>query len=148
MMRKRIKQLNELPAEDRLLLFHAILLLPLIAIALGLFGFGRTRSLLAALTPGQTDTDNSATEQLKIAQRVTKIVTIAANRAPYRANCLGKSLAVWWLLARRGIIATLEIGTRKNNDGLDAHAWVSLDNIPLEQDTARYESFDSLTPGH
>jgi hypothetical protein len=41
----------------------------------------------------------------------------------YRATCLPRSLALWWLLRRRGIAADLRIGVRKEGGRFEAHAW-------------------------
>ena len=64
------------------------------------------------------------TTQMTYAQQVTCIVNIAANHGPYRGNCLKKSLAIWWLLARKNINVELKIGVKNNDEKFQAHAWV------------------------
>lgn len=39
-------------------------------------------------------------------------------------KCLGRSVALCWLLRGLGVDATVHIGVRKGEQGLDAHAWV------------------------
>lgn len=49
----------------------------------------------------------------------------AAARHPWPwARCLQRSLALCFLLERRGVQAQLKIGVRKNGSALEAHAWV------------------------
>ena len=55
---------------------------------------------------------------------IAKMVTVAANHGPYRANCLKKSLITWWLLAKKGIQSELKIGVNKQEGNFNAHAWV------------------------
>jgi hypothetical protein len=45
--------------------------------------------------------------------------------------CLVQALAARWLLARRGIASDLHIGVLKNDDALEAHAWLERDGRVL-----------------
>jgi hypothetical protein len=63
------------------------------------------------------------------ARRIARMVKIAASHGPYRATCLPQSLTLWLLLRRRGIASSLRIGVRKEISRLDAHAWVEIDGI-------------------
>ena len=49
---------------------------------------------------------------------------------PTDSRCLSQALTLIGLLARRGVIARLVIGTRLE-PSFAAHAWVELDGIPL-----------------
>ncbi len=72
------------------------------------------------------------------------MVSVAANNGPYRANCLKRSLATWWLLQRRGIDAELNIGVNKDEEKFNAHAWVEyMGNTLVEADdvTERFSTF-------
>lgn len=141
-IKKRIKQLSELSTEGRFLLFYAMLLLPSIAAALNLFGFKKTRALLAKTIPQNPDRDYSEKQQLEVAYQVVKIVAIAANHGPYKANCLKKSMAGWWLLARKGIAVEIKIGVARESDALQAHAWIEYRGLVLNdhQDVANQYS--------
>jgi hypothetical protein len=50
----------------------------------------------------------------------------AARRLPLRLVCLQQGLAVQWMLRRRGHPALLHYGVRSDDQGISAHAWVSL----------------------
>ena len=82
------------------------------------------------------------------ANRIARLVAIAAYHGPYRATCLRQSLALWWLLRRRGIPAELRIGVRKDDGELQAHAWVEHDGQALNdaQNATAYSAFSPPFP--
>jgi hypothetical protein len=55
----------------------------------------------------------------------------AARFLPGHANCLDRSLCLWWLLQRQGWAPDLRIGVRKVEGVLEAHAWVEEAGRPL-----------------
>ena len=149
-MRRRLEQLRTLAPWERLLLVRLALLLPAIGAALRLLGFKRTRDLLARFAhsseapPAAEDAAMADT-----AHRIARLVGIAAHHGPYRATCLRQSLALWWLLGRRGISAELRIGVRKDGGGLQAHAWVEHKGQALNDMqgvTASYAAFQPSIP--
>lgn len=80
-------------------------------------------------------------------QPTAPIVKALADRAPFRAVCLQRGLALQWLLRRRGIDAMLHYGIKLGADAdMEAHVWVSHDGdvligAPQHQDyteVARY----------
>jgi hypothetical protein len=141
-MNKRLTQLKALSAEERQVLLASLVLLPSIALALRLKGFKWTRGFLQKRIP---ETKNTTTgTKLATSQSVARMVSAAANHGPYRANCLKRSLATWWLLQRRGIAAELNIGVNKDAADLNAHAWVEyMGNTLIEADDVeeRYSTF-------
>lgn len=125
-MPRRLDQWRGLAPWERRLLLRLVLLLPLIGASLRLLGFKGSRDLLAWLSrPSrwQSPAHPQATT-VETAHRIARLVGIAAYHGPYRATCLRRSLALWWLLRRRGIPADLRIGVRKDGGELQAHAWV------------------------
>ena len=40
------------------------------------------------------------------------------------ANCLHRSIVLWWLLRRQGVACHIRFGVRKGGTALRAHAWV------------------------
>jgi hypothetical protein len=57
-------------------------------------------------------------------ERVCRMVRAAGRNSPMQGTCLERSLALWWLLGRRGITTQLRIGARKSEGKFEAHAWV------------------------
>jgi len=54
------------------------------------------------------------------------MIAAASHYGLARGNCLSQSVALWWLLRRRGMPAKLRIGARRTGSGLEAHAWVEM----------------------
>ena len=92
--------------------------------------------------PSPTHGTQSAAE----AQAICLAVGIAAAQLPFRLTCLHRSLAAWWLLARRGIASDLRIGVRKDGDQLQAHAWVECEGVPTGDRTDGGRAFLPFEP--
>ena len=145
MVRRRFKQLQQLSIFEFKVLLLSILLLPILALTIKFKGLKWTQ---AVLSNHIADINMSFPEnkQLKIAQKVARMVSIAANHSFYSANCLKKSLLTWWLLRRRGIAIELKIGVNKNAGDFNAHAWVECRGHVLIDTTdvgQRFSAFDS-----
>ena len=142
-MIKRLKQLKELKLSEWQVMLTAMLLLPLIALALKMKGVKWTQRFLA--DHRKTGLPAPEGQQLEKAQSVARMVSVAANHGLYRTNCLKKSLVTWWLLARRGIKTELKIGVNKDEGEFSAHAWVEYQGNVLV-DTAdvgeRFSAFE------
>lgn len=103
----------------------------LIAIKLLLLtiGFARTlrfltwriRDLVASVDPDAATLNASA-----------RAIVAVAILIPGRIECLEQSLALWYLLRRRGVGAELTFGMRQYPFG--AHAWVTYRGEPLNED--------------
>lgn len=145
-MRRRLEKLRALAPWEWRLLAVLVLLLPTVGAALRLIGFNRTRVLLdrssePAQKPGAR---GGSSEPNDTARRIARLVAIAASRGGYRANCLRQSLALWWLLKRRGIDTELRIGVRKQGNALQAHAWVEHEGTPVGQGPLGHAPFPEL----
>jgi Transglutaminase-like superfamily len=106
-------------------------------------GLLRRRSLPAATAalrrPSSThyrSTEDAYRIGLRLGRAVTRVLAVL----PYDPRCLGRSLVLTALLARRGIPATLVIGVRP--EPFAAHAWVEHDGRPLLQPAT--EPFERL----
>ncbi len=145
----RLAKLKALSAKEWQVLLTSLVLLPSIALALRFRGFKWTRTFLQNRIPENNDptpdTEPLDSQDLLLtAQSVARMVSVAANHGPYRANCLKRSLATWWLVQRRGIEAELNIGVNKDAGDFNAHAWVEyMGNTLVEADdiTERYSTF-------
>lgn len=124
---RMVARIQQLSPADRLVLLHALWLLPTIHLLVYLFGFRRAVAFARRLGHGRWN----LLENQSTAARITYLAQLAARRGVAHGNCLSQSLTLWWLLRRHGIASDLRIGVRKAGEGLEAHAWVELDNIPL-----------------
>jgi hypothetical protein len=73
----------------------------------------------------------------------------AARHLLFHSTCLERSLALWWLLRRRGIDAQIHFGGRKEEGRFEAHAWVEFAGGALGDaggESAEYTAFDEARP--
>lgn len=122
------------------MLLHALVVLPISALLLRLAGFRRAQSFLSQMA-GRRARSLDLEKALPQAQRAARLVAVAAAEGPYHANCLERSLILWWLLERRGVACQLRIGVRKQADRLEAHAWVELDGAILNDSEGLHRHF-------
>ena len=152
-MRHKLDQWLALDDSERRLLVALTVVLPVIGSALQIVGVRRTYRLLGgsrpiAATGIRVDEMSQAT-----AARLGWLVNIAARHGPYSATCLRQSLALWWLLRRRGLPAELRIGVGKEDARMRAHAWVELagrvinDRASIATDYVVYQDLDRHLPG-
>jgi len=103
----------------------------LIAIKLMLLviGFARTFALLQWRV---RDLPTTAEPDAATLDASARSVVAAAILIPGRIECLEQSLALWYLLRRRGVGTELTFGMRQYPFG--AHAWVTYRGEPLNED--------------
>jgi len=65
------------------------------------------------------------------AERLKRLVDMSARLHLLSMTCLPKSLTLRWMLIKRGAPAVLKIGVMKIPAGMQAHAWVELNNKPV-----------------
>jgi len=139
-----LRQFRALPASERRLLLLLMMLQPAISAALRLRGYRRTRQWLEGRSQHPMPHAASATE-LAAAQRVATLAGIAGRRGPVATSCLRQSLAVLWVLRRRGLRPELKFGVDRIGTAADMHAWVELEGVPLAQPRMRHAAFQPAT---
>jgi hypothetical protein len=149
-MWERLQRLRALDPAARGLFLRASVLLPLISLSLLLRGFGATRAALQRFLPAKNQVASQLPhrDDAKIS-RTARMVRSAAHFSLKRVTCLEKSLALWWLLGRQGIVSTVRIGTRKKDENFEAHAWVECGGVAVgeqEEPHQRYAPFDEVFP--
>lgn len=144
-MKKRFALLKALSWYEWRLLFCAILLLPLTALTLHLFGFKRTQIFMSRFLHADRSVNLPEVNSLQEASVVARMVGVAARHGVYRANCLKQSLVLWWLLARCGILAEIKIGVQKGNtEHFAAHAWVECYGLSLDEPEDVWQRFSTF----
>ncbi len=128
--------------SDRWLLVQTLFILPLMALLLRLFGFTR---VYGALTDyGSTSSAANGVELQERAKAMSRVVEAAANGSLYRAECLPRSLTLWWYLRRQGIDSELQIGLSREASGFQGHAWVEYDGVALNDEPDVRQRFAAL----
>ncbi len=117
-------------------------MLPLMALTLWLLGFTRTQSMLATLAPIDKHSGPGQKQTTVYQAHVTaKMVTVAAQRGPFRTSCLPQSLVLWWLLRCQKIESELCLGVRKGASAIEGHAWVEYLGLSLDGASELQEGF-------
>ncbi len=140
----RFARFRLLTWPERRLFFGALVMLPATALALRLLGLRRVHAALRRAGCASNNSVGPARARHHVG-RVTRLVAAAARHGPYKATCLPRSLALQWLLRRRGIESDLRVGVRKVAGGLEAHAWLEHEGLPLidaPDVRERYAAFD------
>jgi hypothetical protein len=87
----------------------------------------------------------SSSSTVPPAEATARMVAAAARRSLLPANCLSRSVVLWWFFHRRGLDAELRFGGRREGELLEAHAWVELDGKTFdvsETHSAGFVPFD------
>ena len=99
---------------------------------LRLAGFQRWKSVLVWFAPRKAArVVTLAPGSIETALEIARIQDAVSRHLIFHASCLEQSLVLWWLLDRRGIPAELRIGARKDAGRFEAHAWVELGTVVL-----------------
>ena len=106
-------------------------MLPLTGAALNIIGFRRWKSFLARFTRKNYSNGLTPPESLKYVRRVARMVTAASEEGIFHGKCLEQSILLWWFLSRRGFPAELQIGGRRIPTGFEAHAWVEIAGVVI-----------------
>ena len=144
--RRAPQRLRSLSAAEFALLVQAPLALPLAALALRRYKLRRLQSILGR-GPAPRRVESPPAARHAEAERLAWVVQVAAAYGPWPANCLQRSLVLWWFLRRRGLTGDLRIGVRRDpaTQRLDFHAWVEHEGVVVNDRRdirSRYATFD------
>ena len=140
---RKLRTLLALDSRDREAFFRAWAWLCFAKAALAVLGLRRT---LAIVAPARTAAAAPARER---GAHEAKWNAIAARYVPGGASCLVRSLGLVAFLRRRGLRAELRIGVGDRRPVLDAHAWVEVGGVPVNESAdvvSRYRAFGGRSP--
>ena len=144
-MGRRVARFLALAPADRRLLALAVIVQPLVRLALRLMGFRRCHLVLRRLVPIATRLVGTSRAPLEEATRAAQLVHSAGFHGLLDCGCLTQSLTLWWLLRRRGIDSEIYIGVRKIGNMLEAHAWVEYSGTVISDHPEIGRRFAPLT---
>lgn len=147
---RKIRSFFSMSPVQRRRTLEALVALAATGAFLRLRGYGSTHLWLEA-SLGKGDRRAGDEKDLETAAYLGIAVEVAAGNLPYEARCLERSLALWWMLARRDLDARLRIGVRKAETGLEAHAWIEFQGHQINDGSdvvERYAPFEAtISPG-
>jgi hypothetical protein len=101
-------------------------------LGLRMAGFRRWKTVLVWFIPRGIDPAGPINPAMvDFARAITRMQQAAARHLIFHTNCLEQSMVLWWLLKRRDMAAELRIGARKEEGQFEAHAWVELGGVVL-----------------
>lgn len=113
---------NQAPAfRDYLRFAEAVVALTIAATMVALLPFR-----IVARTASWRGSEQSQSDEQAQAHQVVLALLRATRRLPFRLVCIQQSLAVQWMLRRRGVPSQLHYGVRSDGGDISAHVWVSL----------------------
>jgi hypothetical protein len=128
-MLANLRYFREMNSQQLWILVQATILLPLTALALRFLSFSRISQMLSRQLVNSNDGEDLAT-----AQMTASLVYRVANKLPVHSTCLSRSLVLSYILQSQHILNEIVIGVQKSPASpLTAHAWVQVDEIPLQQ---------------
>lgn len=111
-----------------------------VKLALVVWGFPRT---LRAIEWSVRGSRRSGAPSAAMLDSVARGVVTAAVFCPGRVECLEQSLALYWILRRRGVPADLVFGVQTMPFG--AHAWVEYRGEPINEERERLRQYAVFT---
>jgi hypothetical protein len=139
-MARRLAKFLALSWPERILLAEAAAALVAVKAGLVVGGVRLCETLIGAAKQPRAELPSS--EELA---RLGLAVRRAA--APLGFTCLPQSLAMLWLLRRRGVAAELRFGAKLDRHALAAHAWVVAPDLDWTFDINPAGEFTSLREG-
>lgn len=129
-MLKNFRQFRSMPKADRKLFMRIAFVVPLVEISLKLVGFNQIVNFLHRFSNFNGTVQNQSNE----VKRYKRLLFLFYAKFPFAGKCLARSIALWFLLKRKGIETDLRFGMKKENGKLLAHAWVEYKGKPLTLD--------------
>ncbi len=149
-LRRKLGTASSLTWRDWGIFFQSWFLLPGVDWGLRLFSFrrvqdwalgGKRQAFAHSPENGSAGLEASS---LETARRVARQVGRAARNHLYPMSCLRRSLVLQHLLRRREIAAALRIGVRREDGMLQAHAWVEVGGVPIDEPEGIAAAFPPL----
>jgi Transglutaminase-like superfamily len=110
---------------------------------LRVFGFKRLLAGVQLLAPVGEPVPERCPEKIRI---YVHLFSAVARRCPLPLRCLGRSVALCWLLRLRGIDAKVHIGVCKNHNSLHGHAWVQCGDLVINDTEDVGEHYTRVFP--
>jgi hypothetical protein len=146
----RWSRLRQSSPAELVLFLQAVIVLPLSALALKRWGLSGVQERAVSTLRSSAGAVRLEQDALDTSRRLAWLVEAAARHGPWRANCLQRSVTLWWFLLRRGLKSDLRIGVRRQPESpsgsqLDFHAWIEFRGVVLNDAhdvQSRFATFD------
>jgi len=141
---RKIGKWRALPASERCTLAQLVCLLLLSWAGLRLLGTKRMLGIAQPEVSIARNQQNIKIQATGYTQRCAELTAIAAHHCLPRGSCFPQSLALCWLLRKKGLEAQIRIGIKPHSAPLLAHAWVEYQAMVLGNQESEYSAFPDL----
>jgi hypothetical protein len=142
----KVESLRRLSWSSRGLLVEAAFAIPAMQVLVRVFGVRRLHDALVKITSARIARQaNLGAPASRRADEVASVVAMAARHTLGDHTCLHRSMALWWMLRRRGLDTRLMMGVRKGDAGLEAHAWVNHAGVVLNDEPDVEHRYEALS---
>ncbi|MDA0352929.1 MAG: lasso peptide biosynthesis B2 protein [Chloroflexi bacterium] len=141
--RRAFRRFGDFDGEQRRIAVASVFALPAVHLTARFGGLRAVRRVLGDPLSGrhdQTSMDGVATGR----RLAAPVATVAAALRLDRRGCLARATFLWWLLRRRGVDAVVVIGSRRDGATFEAHAWVEVDQVAVDDGPDVRERFAAL----
>jgi Transglutaminase-like superfamily len=138
---------RRLAPTDLLLVVEAVVLLPIVTVALRHAGLRRVQAALAGAIRPRGPGGRPVTAVRSRVRRIGRVVRRVAASSPWSDTCLVEALTAWFLMRRDGIDSHLRFGVRKRGEELEAHAWIEFAGEAVTGNVAAGEFVTFGSPG-
>ena len=104
----------------------------------------RNRISASAAHPTCSVRGLSAAQEGRILTLAQRAVRHAERMIPVKLNCLQRSVVLQDVLSGEGVVTQLQIGVRKRQGVLEAHAWLECRGVILNSSVAHCAAFQPL----
>ena len=143
-MMTNIEKFRALSFARQRIVLKAAILLPFFRSGLHLVGLRRIQGWL-----GRATLPAGAPLSLEEAKDMGNLVNIASRHTLGSVTCLTRSLLLDWMLHRLGVASQLRIGVHITQGALDAHAWVEVAGVPVNDQPnigEQFAPFENIPP--
>ena len=129
-LRRKLQTLRSLGLHGAAWLGEAFLLSTFVRVGFRILGVPRTQTCLEywGSEPDHRALHVDLDRTIGLAQH-----SILLTRRILPGTCLSRSLVLWALLRRRGVMAELRVGFRRREGKMEGHSWVELEGVPLNE---------------
>lgn len=133
-------KLTSLSRAELIILIQAFFLLPIVRISRRML-FRKLHRASSYTNWHSSEKASSNPNNLEMARRIARMVSIAGAHTLCRSSCLDRSFLLWALLRLRNIDSCLFLGVRRDLENFEAHAWVEINGAVLNDTDDVREKF-------
>lgn len=120
-LKRKTAHFLSMEGQDRRLFVGMLATVLLVEAGLRLGGFRRVSGLMRRSIGEQAAAPDFIAREIDRNKRTARLIR---RNFPFAGRCLAQSLALWWFLKRKGVSTELRIGSRRNGNRLEGHAWI------------------------